>query len=301
MQESIYKFMKPGLVHFMAYPQTMAGEGPILETLSETAADDFFTAIEIPRYKDPEVRKKARALLESAGLTIAYAAQPAVLMQGLNPNSLDEAERNKAVEVLKGEIDIACEMGAVGLAVLSGKDPGEDKRTEAKEALSSSIKQLCAYAKSKGDLKIILETFDRTIDKKALIGPSKEAAEIAERVGEENFGLMLDLSHLPLQDETPEEALKNAAAHLVHAHLGNCVMQDEAHPAYGDQHPGFGIPGGENSVAEVREFLRVLLDIGFLGESLPIVSFEVKPMEGETSAALIANAKRTLKVAWASL
>ena len=32
MQESMYKFMKVGLIHFMAYPQVMRGEGPILET-----------------------------------------------------------------------------------------------------------------------------------------------------------------------------------------------------------------------------------------------------------------------------
>jgi sugar phosphate isomerase/epimerase len=184
MQESIYKFMKPGLVHFMAYPETMGGEGPILETLAETAADDFFTAVEIPRYKDPEVRKKARALLESAGLTIAYAAQLAVLVPGLNPNSLDEAERKSAVEALKEEADIAYELGAVGMAFLSGKDPGDEKREAAKEALVKTGKELCAYVSSKGDLKIVLETFDRGIEKMALIGPSKDAAEVAERIGE---------------------------------------------------------------------------------------------------------------------
>ena len=44
MQDSIYKFMKVGLIHFMAYPQVMKGEGPILETLQKIAEDDFFTA-----------------------------------------------------------------------------------------------------------------------------------------------------------------------------------------------------------------------------------------------------------------
>jgi len=33
MQDSIYNFMKVGLIHFMAYPETMKGDGPILETL----------------------------------------------------------------------------------------------------------------------------------------------------------------------------------------------------------------------------------------------------------------------------
>ena len=33
MIESMHKYMKVGLIHFMAYPETAKGEGPILETL----------------------------------------------------------------------------------------------------------------------------------------------------------------------------------------------------------------------------------------------------------------------------
>ena len=46
MQESMYKFMKVELIHFMAYPQVMRGEGPILETLQKIAEDDFYAARE---------------------------------------------------------------------------------------------------------------------------------------------------------------------------------------------------------------------------------------------------------------
>jgi hypothetical protein len=33
MNDSLYKYMKVGLVHFMAYPATIKGEGPILRLL----------------------------------------------------------------------------------------------------------------------------------------------------------------------------------------------------------------------------------------------------------------------------
>ena len=60
-------------------------------------------------------------------------------------------------------------------------------------------------------------------------------------------------------------------------------MRDKEHPDYGDQHPRFGIIGGENNVKELTEFLKVLLDIGLLNyQNPPIVSFEVKPLAGET-------------------
>ena len=33
MNESMHKYMKVGIIHFMAYPVSTKGEGPILETL----------------------------------------------------------------------------------------------------------------------------------------------------------------------------------------------------------------------------------------------------------------------------
>lgn len=69
--------------------------------------------------------------------------------------------------------------------------------------------------------------------------------------------------------------------------------------AYGDNHPRFGFPNSENDVPELARYLRLLLTIGFLNEKTrPIVSFEVKPWKDEWPEAVIANAKRTLNLAW---
>lgn len=302
MQESMYKFMKVGLIHFMAYPQAMKGEGPILETLQKIAEDDFFTAVEVSWIKDEKVRSKAKKLLEVSHLTVAYSAQPRLLVNNLNLNSFDEEERKKAVEEIKAGVREAYEIGAKSLAFLSGKDPGEGGRDQACKLLISSIKEICEYAKSKGELRITLEIFDQEIDKKCLIGPANEARMVAEAVRREfdNFGLMVDLSHLPLLNETPTQAIIPIKDYLVHAHIGNCILKDKEHPAYGDQHPRFGIEGGENDVEELKVFLRVLLDIGFLNhQNPPIVSFEVKPLADESSEVVIANAKRVLREAWA--
>ena len=199
MQDSIYKFMKVGLIHFMAYPETMKGEGPILETLQKIAEDDFFTAVEVSWIKDVKVREKAKKLLEVSHLTVAYGAQPRLLVKKLNLNSFDEAERQEAVDEVKAGVDEAYEIGAKGLAFLSGIDPGAQEREQALKLLVSSVKEICAYAKSKGDLGITLEVFDQEIDKKCLIGPTKDARRVAEEVREEfdNFGLMVDYPIFP--------------------------------------------------------------------------------------------------------
>jgi len=110
---------------------------------------------------------------------------------------------------------------------------------------------------------------------------------------------MLDLSHFPLQHESTREALLAAKDHLIHAHMGNCILKDKNQTGYGDAHPRFGIPGGESDVAELAEYLKVLLEIGYLSkENRRILSFEVKPMADESSEVVIANAKRTFRQAW---
>ncbi len=80
--------------------------------------------------------------------------------------------------------------------------------------------------------------------------------------------------------------------------MGNAVT-DANYSGHGDNHPIFGTPGSVNDVSEVVAFLRTLFEIGFLNEKQrPIVSFEIKPMEGQDPLVIIANAKRVLQRAW---
>lgn len=300
MQESMRKYMKVGLIHFMAYPTVIKGEGPIEETFRKIATDDYFEVAEITWIKDSAVRKNVKKMIDTSHIEVAYGGQPRLLTTGLNINDLDEESRDKAIETLKQGIDEAYEMGATGFAFLSGKY-SMDKKEEAYQALVASTKKLCAYAKTKGNMKVALEVFDFDVDKKALIGPveiaKRYAAEITAKY--DNFGLMVDLSHLPLLRESSSQSLIPVKDYIIHAHMGNCVVKDVHLPAYGDNHPRFGFPGGENDVEELAEYLRVLLSIGFLNkEKRPVVSFEVKPFGDEDPDLVIAGAKRVLNLAW---
>ncbi|WP_138476551.1 sugar phosphate isomerase/epimerase family protein [Dyadobacter bucti] len=301
MQDSLVKYMKVGLVHFMAYPSTLKGEGPVVETIKKVALDEYFTAIEITTIKDNEARQKVKQMLETAHMTVTYGAQPRLLTTGLNINDLNEEGRQKALANLKEGIDEAYEVGAVAFAFLSGRYE-EATKEESYQALVKSTKEICAYAKSKGGMRISLEVFDYDVDKKSLIGPADLALRYAKEIQEEHdhFGLMVDLSHIPLIHETIEESLLPVKDYIVHAHIGNCVVKSPDLPAYGDVHPRFGFPNGENDVQEVVDYLKVLLDIGYLNtENPPIVSFEIKPFGDEDADIVIANAKRTLNEAWA--
>ncbi|MHB1000606.1 MAG: sugar phosphate isomerase/epimerase family protein [Armatimonadota bacterium] len=301
MNRDIHEFMRIGIIHFMVYPETMKGEGPILETIKKIATDDYFDVIELTWIKDADVRKKVKLLLDAARMDVAYGGQPRLLTTGLNINDIDENGRQRAVATLKEGIDEAYEMGAEGFAFLSGKYQ-EDKKDEAFDALIKSTRELCDYSASKGDMRIVHEVFDYAIDKKSLVGPASLAARYAEIICRDhsNFGLMVDLSHIPLLGETSEESILPVQDYLVHTHIGNCVMADPSMPCYGDAHPRFGFPGSENDVNELCDFLKTLMNIGFLNEDdRPIVSFEIKPFGEEDPEAIIAGAKRTLNRAWA--
>ena len=301
--EDLSRYIELGIVHFMAFPETIKGEKGILESIRKILLDDDFKVIEVTWIKDPKVRKEAAELFDQSGIKVLYAAQPRVLLQGLNPNALNEEERKRAVEDLKKGIDEAIEIGAKGFAFLAGKDPGPEKRSEAKKQLIKSISELCDYARSRErDLMVELEIFDREIDKKALIGPSKEAAEVAKIIRKEhsNFGLLHDLSHLPLLRESPKEALEPIKKYLTHVHIGSCVL-DPSHEAYGDKHPRFQLKGSEVDVYDLRDFLKTLFDIGYLGGEPKVVSFEVSPRPGEDPELVIASSKRFLWRAWSML
>ena len=304
MTEPIQNYARIGIVHFMAYKACIGGEGPIVETLEKIALDPYFQVVEVTHMKDAKVRAQARELLVSAHMDVAFGAQPILLVGKLNINAPDAEHRKKAIEAVKAGIDQAEELGAPGCALLSGADPGAEGREAGIDLLVDSLHQLCDYAAGK-NMGIALETFDRVpYGKNCLVGPNALAVEVSHRVRRAypNFGLMLDLSHFPLQGEGTAYALNIARDHIVHMHVGNCVMHNPKHPAYGDNHPRFGCPDGENDTPEVVEFLRELLNIGYLDpDKRPILSFEVSPMPGESSEIVIANAQRVLDEAWAQV
>ena len=303
MDKIWYGLVRIGIIHPMIFPSTIKGEGPVVETVSRIANDEFFDAIEIRRITDSNARNEVKKILNTSSISTVIAGQPPILAGKLNLNSEDETERKKAIDDVKLSVDEAEFFRAERVVILSGPNTDETKREKAKTLLIDSLVNISLYAKEKG-VEIALETFDYSIDKKCLIGPTKEAVEVAKTTKRKcpNFGLAIDLSHLPLLNERAMDALTLARDYLTHVHIGNCVMRDKAHPAYGDNHPRFGIIGGENSIAELAVFLKALFKTGYLRkkatENPNIVSFEVKPVGDESIEAVIANSKRTWQKAW---
>ncbi|AKX95122.1 xylose isomerase-like TIM barrel [Moorella thermoacetica] len=303
MRASIYEYMKVGIVHFKAFPEVVNGTGPVVETLQRIAEDDFFTAVEVGWIRDIKQRMEAARLLRIAHLEVCYACQPAIFSQKLNLNSLEPGERKRAIKQVFNCLKEASDLGAVAVRIPAGKDPGAERREEAKKLLVDSLSQICEYAREMGNPAITLKIFDRDIDKESLIGHFCDAFDIARQLcpSYPKFGLLADLSHFPLLREKPEEALPLVKDYLTAFHIGNCVMKDRRHPIYGDLQPRFGVEDGEIDTPQVSAYFRLLADMGLIGpEKWPVLSAEVRPLlPGETSELILANAKRVIKEAWA--
>lgn len=304
MTEKIQDYGTIGIVHFMMWKDTIRGEGNH-RSVDTVLADPYFGGIEVTWIKNDAERARVAGLVKSTGKALAFGAQPVLLTQKLDLNHADEAERRRAVAAVVGVIPQAYELGARGLGVLSGKRVAPADKSHAMERLVKSLSEIAAELRKLGGIPLILETFDQLpYGKNCLIGPNQDAAAIAREVRKQfpSFGLMLDLSHLPLQGETPAHAWEVAGEFVIHAHIGNCVMDAPGHPMNGDEHPPFGDPAGRNGVPELVEYLRVLKNAAYLRQGgKNFLSFEVCIYGEWTQTTAVKHCQETLDAAWAQV
>jgi len=300
MTDPWQKHMRLGIVHFMLYPECLGGEGPLVETLREVCHDPFFEAVDVGPMNNLWERRECAFLLRDTRMTVTFACQPLQLAQGLDLNAADGSERRRAVDAILALLEQARELGATRLALMSGKNVSAEQRRSAMDRLCDALRAICGAARGRAGLPVVLEIFDHDVDKRALVGTCAMAATVAREIRRDfpDFGLLHDLSHIYLCHEDPALQLPMIREYLVAMHLGNSVSRP-GHPQFGDTHPLFGIEGGDSDVAELRNFLKVLFDIGFLRPGRrPVVSFEVRTPQGVDPRMALANMKRTFQQTW---
>ena len=294
MKESIHKYFQVGTIQWMSFPKSEP-----MDSLLAIARDDFFDAIELKGYGSAETNAAAKAILDQSHLKVCYGAQPRLLGPKLNPNAIDEAERQKAEATLIEAVDEAEYLGAKGIAFLAGKWEQETK-DQAYQQLLKTTRNVCDYAATKG-MNVELEVFDFDMDKAALIGPAPYAAQFAAdmRMTHNNFGLLVDLSHFPTTYETSQFVIRTLRPYITHFHFGNAVVKPGC-DGYGDLHPRMGYPNSANDTAELVDFFNVLKEEGFFNAEKPyVLSMEVTLRPGEDEGIVLANTKRVLNRAWA--
>lgn len=300
MNEPLHQYMRTSMVHIMMFPECLHGAGPMLETLTTLATDPYFDAIEVGPINDPVVRASCVSLLQQAQVMPLFVGQACTFFSGLDLGNADPIQRKKAVDAMKVGIDQTAQWGAKHCGSVSGHITDGLNIEKAKELLAESYMELCEYAAPSG-INMCIENFDSIpFVKNCLIGSAKETVQLAEKVRSkyENFGIITDLSHFPILKEKPSETIHLVKDFLSYVQIGNCSLNPYS-PYYGDIHPYFGAPETNVSIEMLADFLRALLDIGYLGkDNRGIVSFEIKPLPGQSPYAQIAGCKRSLQRAW---
>jgi hypothetical protein len=189
---------------------------------------------------------------------------------------------------------MAREVSATSLMLISGKDPGPDFRLSAQAALEESLHELCEYASlDKRPLMLSLETFARTSPPFQLVGPTAEAATLADRVSatHDNFRLTVDLSHLAQLGEDPVASVKSLGARVRHIHLSTCILSP-GQPVLGDFHPSFRIAGVAVTLLNASQALAAAAVSSPDAELT--VSVEVRPQAGEDEAQIFEQSRSDL-------
>jgi sugar phosphate isomerase/epimerase len=184
-------------------------------------------------------------------------------MEGLSFSDSDPAVRARAVERIRGQIDLAADVQSgvtIGLIYGSlGKDPS--RHEEKREAALGCLKECCRYAEKAGVI-LFLEAINRyEMDQLCTL---EEALERARRVGSGCLKLLADTFHMNIEETDLLGSLRRAAEHLGHVHLSDSNRQAPGH--------------GHLDVAAV---LKTLKEIRFRG----CLSFEVLPLPDPESAA----------------
>lgn len=258
-----------------------------------------FTAIDVscsyPGYEAfetylPEDKAMRTALLrkmKATGKMLNYNTPGILQMDGpYNPCSEDPAIRKQALAFAKMHVDFAAEAESP-LFVLTGcLDKGEDRRPELMKRYMEYFLEMAAYCKSYG-INALIEPIERHRFKTLTLGPTRECADFiaeAQRNGADNAHLMMDIAHLPLMEETVEEAIAaSLPVGLLHIHMGDAVL-DPTSPFYGHTHPPVGVQKGTFDLDDLTDQFVQLFQCGFIpkeiGQQRASISLEVRPYLG---------------------
>jgi len=295
---------QPGAVISNAWPQSRSTEGATLRAIEEVlTAHPFFEAFQTVDVPFPAERRQIRCLLGDRGRPHTYTLTRVLGEQKVSLSSLDLENRQRAVEIVKGQFDHAAEVGAATVAVISGPRPADpDLRIKALDALEDSLTQLASAIGQYPGMELLIEPLDFEADKRNTLGSTSEAVAICRRLAARQLrlALCLDTAHLILNQENTVSAVAQARAFITEFHFCNPVT-DRTSAAFGDRHIPFG-PPGVVGIEQISHFMADLQRDGYLVAAVrPRVYCEVMQPPPMTSIEVIRHCEDSLLAAWAKV
>lgn len=184
----------------------------------------------------------SRKLLEEAEM-------PAVCSLGLPQEVWASVHPDKAIEFLKVAIDKTADMGALALSGVTYGGIGERTGVSPTQAeldnVARVLDEIASYAKPK-NVQLGIEPVNRY--ETHLINTGWQAADMIERVGNDNLFIHLDTYHMNIEEKGAANGILAAREHLKYIHLSESDR---------------GVPGA--GTCDWDEIFATLAAIGFKG------------------------------------
>ena len=186
--------------------------------------------------------------------------------EGLSFTDPDPAIRRAAIERIKSHVPVAARFKAERPAVIiiglvrGIVKPGVD-HAQAMAWLIEALRE-CSDAARPHGIRLALEPINRY--ETTLINSAAQGLELIERVGADNFGLLLDTFHMNIEEPNIQDSIKRTGNRVFHFHVADSNRW----------YPGAGH-------LDFRSILSVLFAAGYTG----FVSGEFMPMPDDVTGA----------------
>jgi sugar phosphate isomerase/epimerase len=243
--------------------QAVALKGDFANSVAKVASwgyDGVEIAIRDPALVDDD--ELDRLIAEQNLVVPAIGTGQAWGEEGLSLTSDDPSVRAAAIERLRSHVPLAERFDAmIILGLIRGITPKEQSHQQSMAYLVEAIRDCAAIAARTG-VRFALEPLNRY--ETDLIHTVADGLDLIERVGAENFGLLLDTFHMNIEEPQIEESIRVCGDRIFHFHVADSNRW----------HPGAGH-------LDFASILGALADTGYQG----LVSGEFMPMPDADTAA----------------
>jgi sugar phosphate isomerase/epimerase len=179
--------------------------------------DGVELAIRDPRLVDADELER---VVSDHGLVVpAIGTGQAWGEEGLSFTSTDAAVRDAAIDRIKSHIPVAARLDAVViLGLIRGVTPPGQTHERSMEYLVEAIRECTAAAAANG-VRFALEPLNRY--ETDLIHTVAEGLDLVERVGADNFGLLLDTFHMNIEEPSVEQSIRSCGSGVFHFHVAD--------------------------------------------------------------------------------
>jgi len=208
--------------------------------------------------RDPAMVNAGRLerVISEQGLTVpAIGTGQAWGEEGLSFTSDDPAVRAAAIERITSHVPLAAHLDAIViLGLIRGITPKGQTHEQSMAYLVDAVQQCAAAADGTG-VRFALEPMNRY--ETDLIHTAAEGMDLIERVGKDNFGLLLDTFHMNIEEPDIGDSIRACGDRIFHFHVAD---SNRWHPGAG--HLDFGAILDELSRTGYRGFIS--------GEFMPL-------------------------------